>query len=69
MLLFFTLCMHVGYNSAAKRLSVDIGGAKRLHALSTVASSAILLPWAVFVSLTKEVLLYFKQYFIPYFDK
>ena len=53
--MFVTLCLHVGYNSAAKRLSLDIGGSKRLHALSTLVSAILLAPWAAFVSLTREV--------------
>ena len=54
-LLFATLCLQTGYNSAAKKLSVDVGGAKRLHALSTLAGAVLLMPWAVFVSYTREV--------------
>lgn len=55
MLLFLTLCIQTGYKSAAKKLSVDIGGSKRLNALSTFASALILLPWALFISMTREV--------------
>ena len=68
MLVFATLCLHVGYNSAAKRLSLDIGGSKRLHALSTLVSAGLLAPWAAFVSLTREVKYHFdspkRQYFL-----
>lgn len=53
-LLFVTLCLQTGYSSAAKKLSVDIGGAKRLNALSTFVSTLILLPWAFFISITRE---------------
>ena len=53
-LLFLTLCLHVGFNSAAKKLSVDVGGAKRLHALSTLVQALILGPWAFIVSTTTE---------------
>lgn len=53
-LLFLTLCLQVGYNSASKKLSVDVGGAKRLHALSTLIQSIFLGPWALIVSSTSE---------------
>ncbi|KAK7492536.1 hypothetical protein BaRGS_00016202 [Batillaria attramentaria] len=53
-LLFITLCLHVGYNSASKKLSVEVGGAKRLHAFSTLVSTALLWPWAGFTYLTTE---------------
>jgi hypothetical protein len=54
-LLFGTLCLHVGYSSAAKKLSVEVGGAKRLHAFSTLVSAGILWPWAAFTYLSTEV--------------
>ena len=53
-LLFLTLCLNVGYNSAAKKLSVDVGGAKRLHALSSMIQAMILGPWAYIVSSTSD---------------
>ena len=53
-MLFLTLCLQVGYNSASKKLSVDVGGAKRLHALSTLIQSLFLGPWALIVSSTSE---------------
>ncbi|XP_050401353.1 proton-coupled zinc antiporter SLC30A5 [Patella vulgata] len=53
-LMFITLCLQVGFNTASKKLSVEIGGAKRLHSLSTLVSSALLLPWAGFIYLTRE---------------
>ncbi|KAK2153606.1 hypothetical protein LSH36_291g03057 [Paralvinella palmiformis] len=56
-LLFVTLCINVGYSSASKKLSVDVGGTKRLHALSTLCSAVLLLPWALFVFFTRESLL------------
>ena len=54
-LLFLTLCLQVGYSSAAKKLSVDVGGAKRLHALSTLIQGLILGPWALLVSATADM--------------
>jgi solute carrier family 30 (zinc transporter), member 5/7 len=47
--------MSVGYNTASKKLSLDIGGAKRLHALSSLISAALLLPWALVLFYTSEV--------------
>ncbi|KAK7115619.1 proton-coupled zinc antiporter SLC30A5-like [Littorina saxatilis] len=54
-LLFITLCLHIGYTSASKKLSVEVGGAKRLHAFSTLVSAALLWPWAGFTYLTTEL--------------
>ncbi|KAH3837247.1 zinc transporter 5-like [Dreissena polymorpha] len=54
-LLFLTLCLQVGYNSASKKLSVDVGGAKRLHALSTLIQAMILGPWAIIFSSGSEI--------------
>ena len=45
----------MGYSSAAKKLSVDVGGAKRLHALSTLLQGLILGPWALLVSATGDM--------------
>ena len=58
LLLFITLCLHSGYNSAAKKLSVEIGGAKRLHSLSTMVQAGVLWPWAFFVFFSTEVIEY-----------
>lgn len=66
-LLFVTLCLHAGYTSVAKKLSVEVGGAKRLHSLSSLVSAGILCPWACFIFLTTEVrhmLLYFDCVFV-----
>lgn len=54
-LLVCTLSIQTGYNSASKKLSVDIGGAKRLHALSTLVSALLLFPWAMAIYLMREV--------------
>jgi len=54
-LVLVTLFLSVGYNMASKNLSLDIGGAKRLHALSTSVSAVLLAPWAAFVFYTREV--------------
>lgn len=37
-----------------KKLSLDVGGAKRLHSLSTLGSGLLLLPWALFLYISKE---------------
>jgi len=54
-LLLVALCTNVGYNTVSKTLSVDIGGAKRLHALSSAMSACMLLPWVIFVVFTRQV--------------
>lgn len=48
-LLIFTLLAQVIFHNQAKKLSVDLGGAKRVHALSTVCSALLLLPWAAVI--------------------
>lgn len=53
-LLAITLFTHVGYSSASKKLSVDIGGSKRLHALSSLLQAILLFPWMLFMHLTRE---------------
>nr|XP_006818948.1 PREDICTED: zinc transporter 5-like [Saccoglossus kowalevskii] len=53
LLLLLTLLVNVAYKSAARKLSVDIGGAKRLNALSTSISAVVLSPWALFILATQ----------------
>ncbi|CAG2187915.1 MSC2 [Mytilus edulis] len=53
-LLSLTLFLQIGYNSASKKLSVDVGGSKRLHAMSTFIQAFIMFPWAMFIAMTKE---------------
>lgn len=53
--LLVAVCTNVAYNTASKSLSVDIGGAKRLHALSSAMSTCLLLPWTAFIFLTRQV--------------
>ena len=55
-LLLLTLLLHVGYNAASNSLSIEIGGAKRLHALSAVCSAGLLSSWAAFTYLGTKVL-------------
>ncbi|KAM4533188.1 proton-coupled zinc antiporter SLC30A5 [Fundulus diaphanus] len=53
-LLVASLCMKVGFHTASRKLSVEIGGAKRLYALDNLVSAAVLLPWVVVLSATTE---------------
>lgn len=54
-LLVLALCFKVGFHTASRKLSVDVGGAKRLQALSHLISVILLCPWVVVLSLTTEV--------------
>lgn len=53
-LLVVSLCLKVGFNTASRKLSVEIGGAKRLYALSNLVSTIVLLPWVIVLSVTTE---------------
>ncbi|KAL4617588.1 zinc transporter 5 [Arapaima gigas] len=53
-LLVLSLCLKVGFHVASRKLSVEIGGAKRLYALSNLVSVIVLLPWVVVLSATTE---------------
>ena len=55
MLLVVSLCLKVGFHAASRKLSVEVGGAKRLYALDNLVSSAVLLPWVIVLSATTEV--------------
>ena len=55
MLLVASLCLKVGFNTASRKLSVELGGAKRLYALSNLVSAAVLLPWVIVLSVSTEV--------------
>ena len=54
-LLLFGLCLTVVQRRVGRKLSVDLGGAKRLQALSTLVVAIMLLPWAVVQFLTQNV--------------
>lgn len=54
-LLVITLCFKVGFHTASRKLSLEIGGSKRLYALSNLVSAAVLLPWVIVLSATTEV--------------
>uniref|UniRef100_A0A7N8Y7Z5 Zinc transporter n=1 Tax=Mastacembelus armatus TaxID=205130 RepID=A0A7N8Y7Z5_9TELE len=53
-LLVVSLCLKVGFHTASRKLSVEIGGAKRLYALDNLVSSMVLLPWVIVLSVTTE---------------
>lgn len=55
MLLVVSLFLKVGFHTVSRKLSVEIGGAKRLYALDNLVSSAVLLPWVLVLSATTEV--------------
>lgn len=53
-LLVLALCLKVAFHAASRKLSVEIGGVKRLYALSNLVSSVVLLPWVIVLSATTE---------------
>ncbi|MBN3306128.1 ZNT5 protein, partial [Amia calva] len=53
-LLVISLFFMVGFHTASRKLSVEIGGAKRLYCLSNLVSAAVLLPWVIVLSATTE---------------
>ncbi|TRY91874.1 hypothetical protein DNTS_017673 [Danionella cerebrum] len=53
-LLVLALCLKVAFNTASRKLFVEIGGAKRLYALSNLVSAVVLLPWVIVLSVTTE---------------
>lgn len=55
MLLVVSLCLKIGFHTASRKLSVEIGGAKRLYALDNLVSAVVLLPWIIVLSATTEV--------------
>ncbi|XP_038258986.1 zinc transporter 5 isoform X1 [Dermochelys coriacea] len=54
LLLVLALCCKVAFHMASRKLSVDVGGAKRLQALSHLVSVLLLCPWVIVLSLTTE---------------
>lgn len=55
MLLVLALCCKVGFHTASRKLAIDVGGAKRLQALSHLVSVLLLSPWVIVLSVTTEV--------------
>ncbi|KAM6037440.1 LOW QUALITY PROTEIN: proton-coupled zinc antiporter SLC30A5-like [Chlamydotis macqueenii] len=54
LLLVLALCCKVGFHMASRKLSVDVGGAKHLQALSHLVSVLLLSPWIIVIPLTTE---------------
>ncbi|CAJ0961228.1 unnamed protein product [Ranitomeya imitator] len=54
LLLVLALCFNVGFHAASRKLSLDIGGAKRLQALSHLVSVVLLCPWVIVLTATTE---------------
>ncbi|XP_068106188.1 proton-coupled zinc antiporter SLC30A5 [Hyperolius riggenbachi] len=54
LLLVLALCFNVGFHTASRKLSLDIGGAKRLQALSHLVSVILLFPWVIVLTATTE---------------
>ncbi|KAK7802522.1 hypothetical protein U0070_027053 [Myodes glareolus] len=54
LLLVLALCCKVGFHTASRKLSIDVGGAKRLQALSQLVSVFLLCPWVIVLSVTTE---------------
>ncbi|XP_050769806.1 zinc transporter 5-like [Gymnogyps californianus] len=54
LLLVLTLCCKVGFHMVSQKLSVDVGGAKCLQALSHLVSVLLLCPLVIVLSLTTE---------------
>ncbi|XP_019486701.1 PREDICTED: zinc transporter 5 [Hipposideros armiger] len=54
LLLVLALCCKVGFHTASRKLSIDVGGSKRLQALSHLVSVLLLCPWVIVLSVTTE---------------
>ncbi|XP_038621721.1 zinc transporter 5 [Tachyglossus aculeatus] len=54
LLLVLALGLKVGFHAASRKLSIDVGGAKRLQALSHLVSTLLLCPWVIVLSATTE---------------
>lgn len=55
MLLVIALLINVCTESVGRKLAADIGGMKRLFALSTFVSTILLTPFALFTFITQQV--------------
>ena len=54
-LLLAGVCLTTVQRSIGRRLSVEVGGSKRLQALSSILTVAMLLPWAAIQVATQEI--------------
>lgn len=52
-MLLLTLCLQAYVNNGGRRLAVDVVGAKRLRALTAIASTMFLVPLSLIVWLTQ----------------
>lgn len=55
LLLVLAMMMYSLQCHVRKNLAAEVGGAKRLHALTTVVVAVLLCPWALYQWLTNEV--------------
>lgn len=55
LLLLLGLCLMVVQRKVGRKLSVDLGGHKRLQALSTLVVAILLMPWALYQFMTLNV--------------
>lgn len=53
-LLLVGVCLMVVQRRVGRKLSVDLGGPKRLQAVSTLVVAIVLLPWATYQLLTQN---------------
>lgn len=53
--LMLALVLQVVNRNATRGLALEVGGAKRLHAVESLVSSIVLAPWALIVFFTREV--------------
>lgn len=51
--LLLTVCLQAYVNNGGRRLAVDVGGAKRLQALTAIVSVGFLVPLALLVWITQ----------------
>lgn len=51
--LLLTVCLQAYVNNGGRRLAVDVGGAKRLQALTAIVSLGFLVPLALLVWITQ----------------
>ncbi|XP_053652177.1 proton-coupled zinc antiporter SLC30A5 isoform X3 [Cherax quadricarinatus] len=52
--LLLTLCLQAYVNNGGRRLAVDVGGSKRLRALTAIVSTIFLCPFAFMIWLTQD---------------
>ncbi|KAG7153318.1 Zinc transporter 5-like, partial [Homarus americanus] len=52
--LLLTLCLQAYVNNGGRRLAVDVGGSKRLHALTAIVSAIFLCPITFMIWLTQD---------------